>query len=240
MLTLLLKFLLAHLIGDFLLQPNKWVQEKEQKKQYSIYLYLHVLIHALTLIILLGFDFSYWLGIVLVVGSHYMIDLIKLKLNTTVNQRFLFFADQLLHAAVFIGVVHFYEPFFIPFHFISSSVSLLLMTHVLLITVTASVVLKVLLSKWKLNTDDEEGSLQLAGTYIGMLERLFIFGFVVLGYWQGVGFLLAAKSVFRFSDLSRSKDRKLTEYILIGTLLSFGIAMLLGLSYHYCLELIKE
>jgi len=48
-----------------------------------------------------------------------------------------------------------------------------------------------------------------------------------------VGFLLTAKSVFRFGDLKESKDRKLTEYILIGTLLSFGIAIIVGLSYLY-------
>jgi hypothetical protein len=34
---------------------------------------------------------------------------------------------------------------------------------------------------------------------------------------------LAAKSIFRFGDF---KDRKLTEYVLIGNLLSFGMAMI--------------
>jgi hypothetical protein len=61
-----------------------------------------------------------------------------------------------------------------------------------------------------------------------MLERLFVFTFVITGNWEAIGFLLAAKSVFRFGDLKESKDRKLTEYILIGTLLSFGIAILIG------------
>ena len=62
-----------------------------------------------------------------------------------------------------------------------------------------------------------------------MLERLFVFVFVVTANWEGIGFLLAAKSVFRFGDLKESKDRKLTEYILIGTLLSFGIAIATGM-----------
>jgi len=39
---------------------------------------------------------------------------------------------------------------------------------------------------------------------------------------------LAAKSIFRFGDLKEAKDRKLTEYVLVGTLLSFGIALLVG------------
>jgi len=51
----------------------------------------------------------------------------------------------------------------------------------------------------------------------------------VTGHWEAIGFLIAAKSVFRFGDLKESKERKLTEYILIGTLLSFGIAMITGI-----------
>ena len=71
-------------------------------------------------------------------------------------------------------------------------------------------------------------TLQNAGKWIGILERLMIFGFILLGKWEGIGFLLAAKSVFRFGDLKDARDMKLTEYVLIGTLLSFGMAMLLG------------
>ena len=86
------------------------------------------------------------------------------------------------------------------------------------------------MSKWSkaLNENSDE-SLSSAGKYIGILERLFVFTFVVTGKWEAIGFLLAAKSVFRFGDLKESKDRKLTEYILIGTLLSFSIALAAGL-----------
>jgi hypothetical protein len=41
--------------------------------------------------------------------------------------------------------------------------------------------------------------------------------------------MIAAKSVFRFSDLAKARQRKLTEYVLIGTLLSFGFAILTGI-----------
>ena len=87
------------------------------------------------------------------------------------------------------------------------------------------------MGKWSLLEDVNTDSLPSAGKTIGILERLFVFTFIVLGQWSAIGFLLAAKSVFRFSDLSRAKDRKLTEYILIGTLLSFGLAVLIGLAY---------
>lgn len=92
------------------------------------------------------------------------------------------------------------------------------------------------MSRWSLQEDHSTDSLENAGKYIGMLERLFIFGFIALQQWQAVGFLLAAKSVFRFSDLSRAKDRKLTEYILTGTLVSFGLAIVSSLAYEYAGE----
>ena len=67
---------------------------------------------------------------------------------------------------------------------------------------------------------------------------LFVFVFIITNHWEAIGFLLAAKSVFRFGDLTSSKDRKLTEYILIETLLSFGIAIFLGVLYLYILTIL--
>ena len=61
--------------------------------------------------------------------------------------------------------------------------------------------------------------------YIGILERVLIFVFILTNHFEAVGFLLAAKSIFRFGDLKEAQDLKLTEYVLIGTLLSFGIAI---------------
>jgi hypothetical protein len=49
---------------------------------------------------------------------------------------------------------------------------------------------------------------------------------------------LAAKSIFRFGDLKESKDVKLTEYILIGTLLSFGLGILCAIVYKYFAEIL--
>ena len=51
--------ILAHLLGDFIFQPTQWVKDKEQKKEDSIYLYLHVLIHFLLALLLLC-DLQLW------------------------------------------------------------------------------------------------------------------------------------------------------------------------------------
>jgi hypothetical protein len=98
----------------------------------------------------------------------------------------------------------------------------------------AGKLIAVIMERWYAEIQDTDSmSLRKAGTYIGILERLFVFTFVVTGHWDAIGFLVAAKSVFRFGDLKESKDRKMTEYILIGTLLSLEIALATGMLVLY-------
>ena len=233
MIDLTIKLLIAHIIGDFVLQPNKWVQAKKEKAFRSKYFYLHGFIHLLSLFVLLGFNWSYWPSIVAIVVSHLVIDLFKLNLEKKLNPRLLFTLDQLLHLAVIGIIVYINTPFKIEFKKIYSTELLLLILAILIITFVSAIVMKTIMSKWILEEDKSEDSLENAGKYIGILERLFVFGFILLNQWSAIGLLIAAKSVFRFGDLSRAKDRKLTEYILIGTLISFGLAISVGLLYQY-------
>ncbi|MCB0664797.1 MAG: winged helix-turn-helix transcriptional regulator [Saprospiraceae bacterium] len=64
-----------------------------------------------------------------------------------------------------------------------------------------------------------------------LLVKLLLAHFLDTNHWEAAGFLPAAKSVFRFGDLKESKDRKFTGYILIGTLISYGLAILIGIFY---------
>ena len=102
-----------------------------------------------------------------------------------------------------------------------------------MLTYPTSILIKVLIAKWtpnqNSNTTQGETSLQNAGKYIGIMERLLIFVFIYTNHFEAIGFLLAAKSIFRFGDLKEGNILKLTEYILIGTFLSFGIAIILSL-----------
>lgn len=81
----------------------------------------------------------------------------------------------------------------------------------------------------------EEGGLPGAGLVIGFFERAIIFIFVMAGQPAGIGFLVAAKSVFRFGELKDRKDRAMAEYILIGTLMSFTFAMIVAYATRYLL-----
>lgn len=75
-----------------------------------------------------------------------------------------------------------------------------------------------------------------AGKWIGYFERILILTFILTGTTEGIGFLLAAKSIFRFGELSKAQEIKTTEYVLIGTLASFTIAIIIGLTV---LQIIK-
>ncbi|MBW3517938.1 DUF3307 domain-containing protein [Flavobacterium sp. NKUCC04_CG] len=234
--VLFLKLLLAHFLGDFLLQPTNWVKDKEVKKIRSKYLYYHIAVHVVLLSVLLWGTANYFSIIGLVVVSHYIIDLLKLYFGEKMVQPWAFFIDQIAHLSVLVFVAAFYESWNWNLDILNDPTYMLLSLCLLLTTVVAAIVMKVLISTWKI--DDDGVALKNAGKYIGILERLFVFGFVIMNFWEGVGFLLAAKSIFRFGDLTRSKDRKLTEYVLIGTLLSFGMAMACGVLFNKLHQLI--
>lgn len=70
--------------------------------------------------------------------------------------------------------------------------------------------------------------LSSGGQTIGWLERALVLLFVLIGQPMGVGFVLAAKSILRFGDIKEAGQRKLAEYIIIGTFLSFGWALLVS------------
>jgi len=74
----------------------------------------------------------------------------------------------------------------------------------------------------------QDRGLPKAGLLIGRLERFLILLFVFSDSLTGVGFLLTAKSVFRFGDISDDETHRRTEYYLIGSLASFTLAISLG------------
>ena len=84
---------------------------------------------------------------------------------------------------------------------------------------------------------EERDSLASAGLWIGALERLLIVTFVLMHEYSAIGFLIGAKSLLRFGDASKTNARKQSEYILIGTLLSFCFALFTSM---ICLKIIEH
>jgi hypothetical protein len=213
--TILLKILLAHLLGDFLLQPTSWVKPKEEKKLKSSWFYIHLLIHSAVLSFLI-WDFSYWSLILTLVLFHGVIDLLKLYSQSKKTKSQWFLIDQALHLVSILIVWWIWEkPSFQISSILQNQNLLVISLAVIFLTQPAGVLLSNLLKKWSdAIPQDDNQSLENAGKYIGILERLFVFAFILTDHWEAVGFLIAAKSVFRFGDLKKSRERKLTEYIL--------------------------
>lgn len=225
----LIKLLLAHFLGDFVLQPSSWVKQRQRQKWRSPKFYLHLLTHGLIMMLIL-WDWYYWSLSLILVGMHGVIDLLKVYAERKETEKRWFLIDQLLHMVSILFLWMIWQGVSISGRDVLTGEHWLYLLAFVIVTRVSDVVLQKVLSQWAPElADGEEESLHRAGQYIGVLERLFVCAFVVLGNFQAIGFLIAAKSVFRFGDLRKARDRKLTEYILIGTLLSFGLAMGTGL-----------
>ena len=227
---LFVKLLLAHLIGDFMLQPLKWVIHKEANKAGSKYLYLHVIIHFLLYMLVL-WDASLWWMALIIAGSHLIIDILKLYVTHFFRHKNIpFFLDQVLHILVIYACCFYKE---LPEHTIKlfQDLDWPLIVAIVFVTSPSAIIMGRLLEGMSNQIETNHKSLPNAGKYIGIIERLFVLVFIIIGRWEAIGLLITAKSVFRFNDLKETNNRKLTEYILIGTLVSFGLAILTGLIY---------
>lgn len=220
------------MLGDFMFQPKSWINKR---KDNIWYLLLHVLVHILLLSIILYKSLSsYWLAILFIGCSHLAIDSLKIWWEKLWPYKpiFLFLLDQLLHISLLTGVTFYIYglPSDIYSHILSDKALLYLLAF-LAVAVVSPIFLRIFFSKWNQENDFDnkrKESLMDAGMLIGIMERLIIVLFIQIGFLSGIGFLLAAKSIFRFGDLTNAKDTKFTEYILVGTLASFTIAIGIG------------
>ncbi|GAB54954.1 hypothetical protein GPUN_0819 [Glaciecola punicea ACAM 611] len=231
---------LAHIVADFYLQPYSWIMDKVKYKIKSVGLLKHMSVHTLltfTALYVGGVALSSELALALliIIVTHYMIDIWKTYMGFTTKY---FVLDQTGHLLILLGVSLWLSG--ITFASILSlmqtqftiGVFAIIIGYLLAykpLSILIQLLLRPYLQQFEAATQENSG-LQTAGEYIGALERFLIITFVLLGQFAAIGFLLAAKSVFRFGDMRRQNDRKLTEYIMLGTLLSFSFALLVGLS----------
>ncbi|HLU16593.1 MAG TPA: DUF3307 domain-containing protein [Edaphocola sp.] len=227
MYPLFIKIILAHLLGDFVLQSNTMVADIDRRKLKSKYLYLHCGIHFTLLLIITGFKREFLLPALLLSLAHLLIDIAtKIYLTKRVSSIINLIIDQGLHLISIALFIYYFHPYTIDFNIIFSPKNQILILSLICLTFVTSIIIKKVVEFFNYNISSS--GLKDAGKYIGMLERLFVFFFVISNFWEGIGFLLAAKSIFRFGDLKDKNDIKLTEYILIGTLLSFGLAIVIA------------
>jgi hypothetical protein len=238
---LLVTLIIGHLVSDFFLQPMSWVNDRNTHHFKAKKLYLHVLVHGVVSAVILAlWEYSYgWqqlstvlLSTAAIMLSHYLIDIAKSYSNKGVVP---FLLDQIAHIAVIIALCIYITDNQSLITYVSALAInpkvLWVVCGYLIILSPSAVFIRMMLERLTANFSSE-GSLPLAGQSIGMIERVLMLSFILLDQFAGLGFLLAAKSVFRFGDLSASKDKKLTEYVMLGTLLSVSVTLFVGLGVN--------
>ena len=228
---LILQFL-AHLVSDFYLQPEKSCKSKADNAFKSRHLYIHVLI-TFACAWLFSLNVGYWWAALLIAALHLVIDGLK---SICRNLKGAFFYDQLLHVAVIVtAVALFNNKGVISFpNWLPETKSLLWIVAFVFCLRPANFFIQNIFKDAKISIPDsgKEQSLPNAGRVIGNVERMLTLVFVMLGQYEAIGFLLAAKSLLRF----RETDTVKSEYVLVGTLLSFGIAILMGVAVKLLIE----
>lgn len=222
----LLSLFAAHLVADFLLQPDALIRNKKRPAFFAA----HIALVAATAALFLGGMHLRLLAALAV--SHALADAIKTYACKDTLRAFLL--DQIFHLAFIVALAlrfpdvaasgiwpRVFERHTDDFYTVLAIASFFLVN----VRVGAILIAKIcgpLLAEVGRGVVDGLGK---GGLYIGMIERSIVFLLIGVGQPGGVGFLLAAKSILRFGDLREAHQIKATEYIIIGTLLSFGWAL---------------
>ena len=231
---LLLLLIMAHLVSEFYVQRRAWITCRNENHLLSVGLLKHFISHVLLLVIALWLSGHMTLKgslVIALVGLTQV--LINLWKSYKVENLYYFLLDQLLHFLVLVLAWVVLSEFSLSQ--IMAQAALLLDSQYIAIAVAyvvackpASIAIGMGLKGVTEQLNSQQAGLVSAGRWIGYLERCLIISFVLIGQFAGVGFLLAAKTIFRFGDLTKEQDMKLTEYMMLGTLLSFSCALLLG------------
>lgn len=210
--------LLAHTLADFVFQTNWMVAHKRHPKG----LLSHGAVVLVTAIAATG---TLDLGLVWLAATHIAIDAIKARSRRGLLP---FLLDQGAHLSVLIALVTWRPNMWSTGLWADLPLLPALMALVagaVLATRAGGFAVGLLMAPFAAHLPPKVSaeSLPGAGRVIGHLERGLIFALVLLGQPEGVGLLIAAKSILRFGAIK--DDRALSEYVIIGTLASFGWAL---------------
>jgi len=243
----------AHVIGDFVLQSDGIAKKKHE---WPV-LFKHTLAVALLSYLFCGL-WREWRIPVVVLATHALIDLLKTKASSQTLVSFA--ADQIAHIAVLTWLafsvdlawtcsgmtgqlfwVRHVGPTYLRALILVVGMATTASAGSVIIGLAVSPFLKELERHRKQAEDDispESRGFEQGGKTIGQLERALIYLLVMVGQPAGIGFLVAAKSVFRFGELKEHQHRMEAEYIIIGTLMSFGYGITVAFLAKHLMSLI--
>lgn len=216
---LFFSMLAGHLIADFWLQPGSWVLHKKEKGIKSLKLVFHALIASI-LPVLFTFQLNLWWFVPVIFAAHFIIDYFKSKFKDNIP---VFLADQALHVFVLLILASVVTNGQINLNVVNFWIYA---TGFIFVTNPAGILIGKFL---KIIIPDKSNPVKMdASGWIGVLERTLIVIFVTTDQFSAIGFLIAAKSVFRFGEVKEGGNKK-AEYFLLGTLVSFTLAIIVGL-----------
>jgi hypothetical protein len=208
----------GHFVADFALQTNAMVRDKARIRVLA----LHVGIVTALSWAAVGFA-PRPLPLALIAASHFAIDWLKLRYGGpglapfTLDQG-AHLAMVALAAALFPGT--YAAGLWAQIPALASLPTAMVLASGFVATVWAGdYAVRAVMSGL---TPPDPASLPQGGRLIGRLERAMILMLVIAGEPAGIGFLIAAKSLLRFNELAREADRRVSEYVIIGTLASFA------------------
>ena len=240
---ILIQLLLAHILNDFVFQSEECVKAKNKNSYKSYHLWVHSALAGLLTYIILQ-QWSNWWAPFIISISHFAIDYWKIKQEQKIYEgkstNHLFFLDQLFHILVLVFVwLLATDSLLEVIPFFAKSINnikfVAVITAIIFIIWPAGFIVGKLTEPFSKQFENE--SLNKAGKYIGIFERLLVFIFIIINQATAIGFLIAGKSMLRISTKTEDEDGlKKTEYVLIGTLVSFFIAIVVGLLTLYIIN----
>ena len=202
------------------------MDQKTSKHFASPKLYLYGFITAALVFIITGFH--YWLIAIIIFVTHILIEGWKSYQKPIATY---FVADQLLHLLVLTGCWYFtfikWNDVATTWYRVNDNLNIWkTITAFVFITAPAGILIGQLTQQWRDKIENAEG-LANAGKWVGVVERIIILIFVLFNQYSAIGLLVAAKGIIRFNEKDRQEIK--TEYLVIGTLMSIGLAILTGL-----------
>lgn len=245
----------AHIFGDFIFQTENDVKRKNR----IIILLKHSLIIGFVSYVLFGIYQAWHVGLAIFI-LHALIDFIKSKQSEDSIKVFIY--DQCAHLAVIFLISYIiWSQGLFPVQGLWLRLLgrwfylwlLILTGAVICVYVNGCIVgflVKPFLEQIEISNKEKlDGSSDLSaiharglkdgGKIIGYLERALIYIFILVNQPAAIGFLIAAKSVFRFGEIKEKSNRMEAEYIIIGTLYSFLLGLIVAYSIQRLLVEIK-
>ncbi len=243
---LLACLLAAHFLGDFVLQTRTTAESKSR----ILVLLRHAFLMSAVSYLLCG-AWTAWIIPLAVFLVHGVVDFFKTRIKT--RPLAVFLIDQAAHIAFLVAlsvwtVARFEPDLYWARLFGESWTSLAIIVAgaiaavqagSVLIGIAVDPLLKDIAAAGGAGIASEQRlprGLDKGGQLIGQLERAIIFLLILAGHPEGVGFLIAAKSILRFGDVRDPGQRQEAEYIIIGTFMSFGYGLSIGFLTKYFLS----